>query len=189
MSGLLGAIATVVIGAINAEKQANEGNKNRQAANRQMAWQETMSNTAHQREVADMKAAGLNPVLSAGGSGASTPGGAASQESAPQIEMPNLFEVARLNQDQQRIEIDKANSAASIAKSLDERDLIRAKKIMTQKGLIRAEAEGEMSNVIKDVMKYMKDKSSSRPFSAPGLKMAPDGKMRAPNDPTMGTLP
>lgn len=49
---------------------------NAEQAQKQMDFQREMSNTAYQRSVADMQAAGLNPVLAAGGSGASTPNGA-----------------------------------------------------------------------------------------------------------------
>lgn len=52
------------------EFNAAEAAKNRD-------WQEMLSNTAHQREVKDLQAAGLNPVLSAmGGNGAAVGSGA-----------------------------------------------------------------------------------------------------------------
>lgn len=66
-------------------REANEARKfNYDQAQAQMAFQERMANSQHQREIADLEAAGLNPILSGtGGSGAAAPGGASASSPSP----------------------------------------------------------------------------------------------------------
>lgn len=67
----------------NAQREANAFSADE--AQKQRDFEQQMSDTAHQREVADMQAAGLNPALmyKSGPSGASTPSGASASSVDP----------------------------------------------------------------------------------------------------------
>ena len=77
IGGLLKSVAAPLVGGLISsagQKAANEGNIKQAEENR--AFQERMSNTAYQRAVADMRKAGVNPMLAISQGGASSPGGA-----------------------------------------------------------------------------------------------------------------
>lgn len=75
-AGLLSGAATIY-----GTQQQNQANSAQ--ALRQMEFQERMSGTAHQREVEDLRKAGLNPILSALGPGASSGSGASAEMQNP----------------------------------------------------------------------------------------------------------
>lgn len=70
----------------NVELARESREYNSREAQVQRDWEERMSSTAYQRQVTDMRSAGINPMAAFGSGGASTPGGASASSSSPRVD-------------------------------------------------------------------------------------------------------
>jgi len=110
------------------------------AASKQMRFQEAMSSSAHQREVKDLRAAGLNPMMSAmGGGGASSPQGASSQ--AGSVSMEGLVSSA-IALKQMKADVAKAESETQLNKDAQQKTKQDTKIGQQTEKLVQAQIQG-----------------------------------------------
>ena len=130
-------VGSSVIGGLFGMKGQKDANAaNLAIAREQMAFQERMSNSAHQREVEDLRLAGLNPILSSKYGGASTPSGATAV-------MKNAYEGLA---DSIRSGVSSAAGAFKVEAELEnleqQNELLKAQTVNTEANTFKAAQEG-----------------------------------------------
>jgi len=141
--------ASLAGGLITNVMNRKEGAKNR-------AFQEYMSNTAHQREVKDLVAAGLNPLLSATG-GASTPSGAQATMTDPITPaVASAMQGQRLKKDIEQADANIALTQAQAAKARVETNVI-------SKDVPKSELINDFFDIVRPGVKKLKNYIQPQP--------------------------